>query len=135
MAVLNLQGFTKDLRDFGITTREAVIAFQKKIAFEALNRVTNKTPVDTGRARGNWQLNIGTIPDSLIDITGEKEPVTSTVLERELGKVKELGFGQIVYVINNVNYITFLEQGSSEQARNPDGMVQVTIEELRQFFR
>lgn len=113
-----VQKITKDF------TVNQIRLLQIKISLEALRRIVLKMPVDTGRARGNWQTTINKIPD------GEKfsdNPVvegTATILA-----VPPFA---VVNITNNVPYIVFLENGSSQQAAN--GMVGVTLEELKLAF-
>lgn len=102
-----------------------VATLQRKIALQALRSVVLKTPVDTGRARGNWQTAIGQTTEDeklMADPVGEGESV-----------LRHVGFYQIVFLFNNVNYIIYLEDGTSEQA--PNGMVQLTLEELKVQFQ
>jgi hypothetical protein len=103
---------------------EGALRLQRMIALEALKRIVLKTPVDTGRARGNWQTTINN------PAVGEKQSNTpimdgSTVI----GSLKSFG---TIFIANNLVYILPLEHGHSQQA--PNGMVAVTIEELRSMF-
>jgi hypothetical protein len=88
-------------------TRRAVI-------IELYGSVIGDTPVDTGRARGNWQTTVGAPKDGEI----EKRTMASARAEvaANLGQL-----GDTVYMTNNLPYIEFLEEGSSKQA--PIGMV------------
>jgi len=105
-------------------SREIIPLYIRKVALDALARLIEKTPVDEGRARGNWQLAIGTIP------RGEIRPLTGDVLIDEANKrLAEYEPGEIVNITNNVPYIIPLENGHSGQA--PNGMVKVTIAELQ----
>ena len=107
--------------------RHADKAFRALI-LECAKRVIFRTPVDTGRARGNWQISIGS-------------PTTSEFDEDEDGRVtimgvrsdtKDVDAGQVVYLLNGVPYIIYLERGSSDQAPGPGAMVAVTIAELQE---
>ena len=60
MPVESLAQFNKSIDDFARKIPGKVSALQKKIVLEALKRIVERTPVDTGRARGNWQVTIGT---------------------------------------------------------------------------
>lgn len=109
---------------------EEVRRVRSAIALQALRGVVLKTPVDEGRARGNWQVGAGVIPSGAIarvDKTG--------------GQTISAGFAAIsafqdpygaIYVTNNLPYILRLEDGSSRQA--PAGMVSVTLAELEVQF-
>ena len=73
------------------------------------------TPVDTGRARGNWHCTVGT-PFAGQDATGIDGSIQAAIPRRA---------GSVVYLTNNVPYIQKLEYGGSQQA--PAGMVRVSV--------
>lgn len=106
------------------TVPEQLVALHKRLALEALVRVVQKTPVDTGRARSGWNTTVGTPDES---IAQNPDPVSVGVIA-----TSDLGPFQVVHISNNVIYIEFLEQGSSSQA--PRGMVSVTVAELEALF-
>lgn len=105
-----------------------IIPFQKKIVFEALSRLVNKTPVDLGRARGNWQV---TINEPAQDYFWDNW-LTDPLIEG-LAELGELGLFQVVYITNNIPYIEALEGGHS-QVQAPEGMLGPTISELEAMF-
>lgn len=106
-------------------TRLAVI----EIAQRALLGVVTKTPVDTGQAKSNWFVTIGSVGFEIstqIDRTGQVSisrgnEVIATYLARE-------DF-PIISIHNSLPYINRLENGYSNQA--PAGMVAVTIAEIQ----
>lgn len=112
-------------------TSEKVVLFHKKIALEALKRIVLKTPVDTGRARGNWQTTIGKLPAG--DKKAPNDKSGSKAMMAGMAALASLPPFSVVWISNNVPYIIFLEAGSSKQA--PQGMVAVTIQELLAMFR
>lgn len=92
--------------------------------------MVQKTPVDTGRARGNWQISVGQ------DNTGEvsrddKRPQGSkpSFLSEEASKLSACKGDDTIYISNNLPYIKNLEYGSSKQA--PNGMVGLTMTNIR----
>lgn len=89
-------------RALGLATETIV----RRVAVDLHGRITLRTPVDTGRARAGWGL--GEVPS----VPGI-QPITGH---------------QPVYITNNVPYIVYLEQGSSQQA--PIGMVRVSLAEI-----
>jgi len=78
--------------------------------------ITARTPVDTGRARANWQLG-SEAGSKTIDSGFSKHqvpvPAASSVAEMSMSDRK--------WIFNNLPYIERLEAGSSNQA--PTGMV------------
>ena len=119
--------FTKSVDDFGrVHLPEQFVVFQKKIALEVFVRVVRRTPVDTGRARGGWQISIDNIPS-------EETGSTSAPGENEaLSALAGLGQNQTVFISNNVPYILFLEEGSSTQA--PNGMLALALQDVEMAF-
>ncbi len=121
----NIVSFNAQVSDFGKTLlpREFVV-FHRKIGLEALSRIVEKNPVDTGRSRGNWQTDI--------DQTNEAEVLSVDPTGAGSGRLAGLQPFQTIFIFNNVSYIEFLEEGSSSQA--PAGMVAVTLAELSVIF-
>ena len=100
----------------------------KRVALEGFRRIVFRNRVDTGRSRGAWLIEINK------PASGEGQPDKnggSTVADgiSRLGALKPF---QDVHITNNVEYVSYLEEGSSQQA--PAGMVDVTFEELRSIF-
>lgn len=126
----NLVDFNKRLTAVAKTLPAvSVRALQKKLTLEALRRIVMKTPVDTGRARGNWQVQIGEAPEDEID---RIDKAGSSTIAEGTAIVKEVFPYVIIHITNNVPYIIYLEEGTSKQASI--GMVKTTIEELGLMF-
>lgn len=129
---------TNSVREFNKLIKDHVKKFpevsfeevQKRVVFEALKRVVLKTPVDTGKARGNWQVTINRVPKTIVDPPARGE---IDILNKAVPVLDKLGFGDTVWISNNVDYMVFLENGHSGQA--PKGMVSLTLQELKSIFR
>lgn len=93
-----------------------------KYAVDLLAGVVMMTPVDTGRARGNWTVESGGSSSTPgIDKNGGQTIAAGAgVIDRATAK----GIPQTITLANNLPYIEVLENGSSRQA--PHGMVVVT---------
>ena len=105
----------------------SLLAFHKKLAFDLFRKIILKTPVDTGRARGNWQMNVGT------PLKNEKDTADrngSGTVQNGFANLLSLSPFQTIFITNNVQYIGSLENGRSRQA--PKGMVKVSIAEVNQ---
>lgn len=107
-------------------TKKAILQFQQVIALEALRRIVLKTPVDTGRARGNWQPSINQPIESVVDTTDLSGNQTISNGSATILGLKDFG---TIFISNNLPYILKLENGSSQQAAN--GMVALTLQELQ----
>jgi len=102
----------------------------RKIAIELFSRVILRTPVDTGRARGNWQVAIGSVPSGTLDLNDASGTATVSKATAATAGVKA---GDVIYLVNNLPYAQRLEDGYSGQA--PAGMVGLTVQEFQQVVR
>lgn len=116
-----VQNFTKKI------VPERLLTFYTRLSLEVLRNVVFLTPVDTGRARGNWQLTVGSPAEGQRDDFKNRDAVSEAAAV--LGNLKGL---DVVWVSNNVPYIVYLERGSSQQA--PAGMVAVTLATIGAAF-
>lgn len=115
--------FGDDLHKFAKKAELDLNTVVRKVSFDLWNNVTRRTPVDTGRARGSWN-----ITEEVTDLStkapkqkGEKYPANVK------GNVGQITGKRAVYITNNVEYIEYLEDGWSDKA--PAGMVKVAIAE------
>ncbi len=109
--------FERDLNAFVKDTGVELEQVVRKVALDVHNRVSEKTPVDTGRARGNWNVKAGS-PDLSTDNTGLSSVLT----------LKKGDGNKPIYITNNLPYAQKLEDGHSKQA--PAGMVALTMAEI-----
>ena len=128
----SLRNFTRELNDFSRKqTPEFAKALKDRIALEALNRIVLRTPVDTGRARGGWIISTGVLPETTettrLDTTGQETISVGTQVILTADPYDN------IHISNNVDYIVYLEEGTSQQA--PQGMVNVTFAELQVIFQ
>jgi len=121
--------FEADLTRFVKKTKGNVDTVVRKVGFDLTRQVIKRTPVDTGRARGNWQVseNLHSVVLSSKNKTGAK---TLRAAKSVLNEIKAGGF---FYIQNNVEYILDLEYGSSKQA--PQGMMRIAVRLYSQFLR
>lgn len=130
----SLDRFTKQVDQFtkNRVPRE-VVTIHKKITIDALSAIVLKMPVRTGHARRNWNVAIGA-PDDTVRPTPENaapEPASVTI-QRGTAQAAGIRPFETMHISNNVHYMIWLENGSSKQA--PQGVVAITVEELRQMF-
>lgn len=87
------------------------------------------TPIDTSRARANWQAAINSAPTNVLYQEPDKPPSPETGAQLAIRSLDAAAAaykpGQTVYIVNNVRYINRLNAGSSGQA--PAGFVQIAI--------
>lgn len=103
-----------------------------KVGLEALRGVVDKSPVDTGRFRGNWQVAIGTEPSGTLDTTDKNGGPTIAAGAGAVSAYSAvMGFPKM-FLVNNLPYAIPLEEGHSSQA--PGGMVALTVAEIESMF-
>jgi hypothetical protein len=95
-------------------------------AMELTKRVIEKTPVDTGRLRSNWQASID-VP-AVGEYQGMDEP-----LARAMGAIHG-SFGRVFWLSNNLPYAAPIEYGHSK-IKAPLGMVRVSVAEVLQIMQ
>lgn len=96
---------------------------------ELFGRIVDATPVDSGRARGNWICSIGSPArgeSGSPDRTGAR---TKAKIHAVLSGVKA-GDAPDIFFVNNTPYIEKLEYGASEQS--PSGMVRLAVQMMEQ---
>ncbi|MTI92147.1 MAG: hypothetical protein FH750_12345 [Pseudomonas stutzeri] len=119
--------FSDDVRQFAVKTAEAHDKIARTAALELFSSVIRSTPVDTGRARGNWQTSVGQPTPNEIDRDDKSGAQALTEVQ---AKTPE-GAGQEVFLTNNLPYIYSLEFGSSKQA--PAGMVRINFARVQKM--
>lgn len=106
-------------------TREVSLMTTRKLALGALSGVVLRTPVDTGRARGNWMVSLGAARGGESDNLDKGGAATISAGTAAIGASQP--FQQIV-IENNLPYIERLNDGHSGQA--PAGYVEDTLASL-----
>lgn len=103
----------------------------RSVGIRILTRLVQKSPVDTGRFRGNWLVGFENQPAG---VHAEIDPGGAATIERGLLMIEQFKVGtNAVYFTNNLPYAYPLEMGHSKQA--PGGMVRITAAEFQQFFQ
>ena len=109
--------FNREIDAFARKVPEEATTLQKKIVLEALRRLIEKTAVDTGRARGNWQVTIGSPATGQIEgdwpkTTGAPKTTRPPLraqddahILNQLLALTNLPPYQVVWISNNVDYI------------------------------
>lgn len=116
--------FGSELENFKETALDATEKTRKGIIFELFKSVILDTPVDTGRARGNWQTSVGTPKTNEVDRTDASGGQSVGEVLDNLG-----GPDDTVFLSNNLPYAERLENGYSGQA--PEGMVRKNVARIK----
>lgn len=138
---MNAKDFELALKEFAEKTiPEEHVRLMKKVTLDLLGRVTEKTPVDTGRLRANWMTGINA-PDRT-----ETDSTTDNAIARAIDKLSSLEFGETVHLSNNLPYAAKVEYGGYSKpgqgktvdgfsVQAPQGMLGVSVEEVKAFLK
>ena len=119
--------FSGDISRFAKLTNEAQDKIARAAALDLFSGTIRSTPVDTGRARGNWQTTVGMPAQGE---TRREDPSGAQALNEVVANTPN-GAGQEVFLSNNLPYIEQLEYGSSTQA--PAGMMRINFARVQRI--
>lgn len=132
-----MASFSADLKRFAEATKRNLNDAVRGVVLELGTRIVQRSPVDTGRFRGNWQIAAGG-PDIRTDEPFDKQALGSRpsagTFSRWQAEVQAATMGSTFYITNSLPYARRLEyEGWSSQA--PSGMVRVTVVEYGQIIQ
>lgn len=126
-----MTSFSEQIKAFTAKVEVAANNSARNIIGDIADELIFRTPVDTGRARANWQLGVNAINKKVNLNTFDPEgDATSNKLYSLIPK-NVLGLS--IYIANSVPYIYDLENGRSKQA--PNGMIKLTQIRFRQIIK
>lgn len=100
------------------------------IVIQTTANIIRRTPVDTGTARGNWQ--IGNEPAAPGGDLDKQDKQGSQALAEAKATLKAIGLSGIIWITNGLPYIKRLEDGWSKQS-GTGHMVKQAVAELKTF--
>lgn len=95
---------------------DGLLAFLAQLA-DCYGRLVQRTPVDTGRARAGWHIEGES--SEWKPAPGEYEKAkaeAAAIISQEVLKLEALSKADVIYIMNNVEYILPLEAGWSRQS-------------------
>ncbi len=113
--------FESDMRKATLAIEKASTQTVRATALQLFTQVIERTPVDTGRARGNWRTSINSPASGAIERTDGSAAIGEVSL-----KAASFTRADTIYLANNLPYIQRLEDGYSGQA--PQGMVATSVD-------
>jgi hypothetical protein len=116
----NAAEFRNDLEKAAKAIEADVEQVVRLTAAKIEQKVVQRTPVDTGRARASWNMSEESI-DSSVKPEGNYGAPPATPVGALSGK-------KVIYISNNLDYIVPLEYGHSGQA--PQGMAAIALAEV-----
>lgn len=118
--------FGTEMRQWSDETLAKMTEATQKITLDVFKNVILLSPVDTGRFKGNWQPSIGAPVAGTLEAL---DPSGGAVTAKVTGFVEGVEAGDVIYMVNNLEYAERLEDGHSAQA--PGGMVKLTVQRFQ----
>ncbi len=125
-----MSNFTLDITRFVEHTGASFDVVVKKVVLDISRSVIRKSPVDTGRFKGNWQYATGSAPTGEVETTDTSGSVT---LANIAGQIPAHPAGLVHYIVNNLPYAQALEDGHSIQSPR-NNMVHDTVADFQRFI-
>jgi len=124
--------FALDMTHFINHAGTNVNTVTKKVVLDVMRAVIRKSPVDTGRFKGNWQYGVNDMPTGVTDIHDDSAHGQGGqgTLAHTKGLLPPQAAGKLHWIVNNLPYSIALEHGHSSQCP-PNGMVGLTITEYQ----
>ncbi|MCK5606313.1 HK97 gp10 family phage protein [Candidatus Pacearchaeota archaeon] len=115
-------GLALHLNRYAEATESNIKDLNKAAAFKFLAKVIKAVPVDTGYLRYNFQIDHE--PDSeVLNVSRGKDEVIP------VPEIPDIKSSDMIWVYNNVEYLVWVEHGSSDQA--PDGFLRIALEQVK----
>lgn len=116
-------GFAENLNKLCARAGEKAELVVRRAALELQSGMIEKSPVDTGRFKGNWQVGVGQLN---ADTNQAADKSGQGALGRTAVALETWKPGQTIFLSNSLPYARRLEDGWSQQA--PSGMVRLTVQ-------
>lgn len=114
--------FSQQIAQFGVQAAGRIENVRKGVIIKLFSAVILDTPVDTGRARANWQVSENA---PIKNETGTTDKSGRAPIAAVEAAAKNSNGDVSIYLSNNVPYIGRLEDGYSRKA--PEGMVKRNV--------
>lgn len=120
----DLRGFARRMGILGERVESNADRIVRKVALVVDAAVVLQTPVDTGRARVNWQVELGGPAGGTLPAP-QGGNAAQVAIDAGKATIAQHKSGQAIHITNNLPYIGRLNDGSSAQA--PAGFVETAI--------
>lgn len=126
----NQSGWDIDLSSLLQSYSDRLEDFVKMLGLRALRSLVLKSPVDTGRFKGNWHVSFNKQDMTQFELL---DPTGAIALSTGQAALDAFNSGvKAIYIQNSLPYAIELEKGHSNQA--PRGMVRITAIEIQDWI-
>lgn len=123
-------GFASDLNKLCKRAGDKADLLVRKVAMDLGGQMIEKSPVDTGRFKNNWQTSLGGLNKSTSAGADASASQAVGALHAAVGAWNP---GQTIFISNSLPYAQRLEMGWSKQA--PAGIVRLTVQNYAEAVR
>jgi len=127
--------FNSELNDFTEKAGKNAEKIFRGTTINLFGRIIKRTPVVTGRLKGNWQIDVNKPPIGILSMD-DNSPLKKINSESKFKIQRGVGKASLedtIYMANNLPYAQLVENGNySTQA--PAGMVGVTAAEFERVI-
>ena len=110
----SLDKFARRIINVAASVPRKANELKKQAAGAGLIAMINNTPVDTGQARGGWEVGIGGPPEGPTPL--DKSGSQTFIRGKEI--IRTTPLGQEIHLTNNVKHAPFLDGGGSPKNRS-----------------
>ena len=137
MSIKGLNELNQALKDFIEDTKMRTVTVLKKVGLDMITSLSYYTPVDTGRARANWNMDVNATPTEVTPKEKRTKKISTgagnAITKENKRKAKEamtgVKVGDALHIANNVEYISYLNDGTERIA--PFAMVEKSMEDVK----
>jgi hypothetical protein len=128
---MDLKSFGRKMRVTGRAVGDSSDKLVRRVALAVDSTVVLATPVDTGRARSNWQAELNAPADGVIDAYADGKGASTAganataAMQQAAAVIATHKSGDSIHLTNNLPYIGRLNDGWSAQA--PAGFVEQAV--------
>ena len=137
--------FAADLEKWAKKTGQKTDRAIVSVCYQISEAIVMGTPVDTGRARGNWIPTVNNPSSAQLTIDDK----TGAMALSKIGAVTMTAPGNVYYLVNNLPYIRTLEYGmygtgpgatdktagTGYSIQAPQGMVRINVQNFQAAIR
>ena len=127
------KSFELQLKEFENMTAEKSEKLFRKVCFDLSNSIIMDSPVDSGRLRGNFQPDINSIQNDVLEIDDKSGSATVAKVATTTNKLQ---LGQYFTLTNNLDYAIHLEYGTAKfgfSPKAPKGFFGINIMRFQNF--
>lgn len=114
--------FATQVRNFTTKAEKATDKTIRAITFALFREVIMRTPVDTGRLKGNWQATQSAPATGTVTVDDKSGGKTVVAMAAAIG-----GWGSVSYLSNNLPYAHRIEFDGWSHTKAPEGMVRKSL--------